>query len=130
MHEYALVQNLLDQVAAHAAARGATAVRKVTVGLGELAGVDPDLFATAFETFRAAGSCHEAELSIRWVEARWVCPPCSRSIPRGAVLRCPDCGAPAQLAAGDELTLERIELEIAEPRALEETPTKRAHAGD
>jgi hydrogenase nickel incorporation protein HypA/HybF len=130
MHEYALVQNLLDQVAAHAAARGATAVRKVTVGMGELAGVDPDLFATAFETFRAAGSYPEAELSIRWVEARWVCSPCSRLIHRGAVLRCPNCGAPAQLGAGDELTLERIELEIAEPQILHETATNGAYADD
>jgi hydrogenase nickel incorporation protein HypA/HybF len=119
VHEYSLVQDLLDQVATHARGLGATAVRKVTVGMGELAGVDPELFATAFETFRAtAGPCRETELVVRWVEARWLCPECARPIERGAVLRCQDCKKPARLAAGDELTLERIELEIPEPHIL------------
>lgn len=119
MHEYALVQNLLDQVGAQAAALHATAVRKVTVGMGELAGVNPDLFATAFETFRAGGGvCQDAELSIHWVKARWVCSQCAHVIQRGAVLRCPNCGVPARLAAGDELTLERIELEVPDAQDL------------
>src|SRR5208283_4169622 len=121
MHEYSLVGDLLDQVTAHARARGATAVRKVTVGIGELAGVDPALFATAFETFRAAGPCRETELVIHWVEARWVCPTCARPITRGAVLRCPDCNGPGSLATGDELTLERIELEVPDPHTLRPT---------
>jgi hydrogenase nickel incorporation protein HypA/HybF len=119
MHEYALVQNLLDQVNAHADARGATAVTSVTVHLGELAGVDPELFAAAFDTFRAAGRCRGARLVISRVEARWVCPRCGRCLERGAVLRCPVCQVPARLAAGDELLLQRIELEVPEPQILQ-----------
>ena len=130
MHEYSLIQGLFDQVSAQAAARGATAVRKVTVGLGELAGVDPELFMTAFLTFRVASVCPEAELSIRWVEARWVCTRCGRPVQKGAVLRCTDCGAPAQLAAGDELILERIEMEVPEPHALRDEGALRARPGD
>ncbi len=129
MHEYSLVQNLLDQVDAHAMACHATTVGKVTVGIGELAGVDPDLFATAFEAFRAAGLCKEAELSIRWVEARWVCSQCAQAIQRGAVLRCPDCEAPARLAAGDELILERIELEAPDAHVLRADGTTGAGVG-
>src|SRR5271165_3202846 len=115
MHEYSLVQGLFDEVAAQAAARGATAVRKVMVGLGELAGVDPELFKTAFMTFRPASPHPEAELSIRWVEASWVCAQCAAPFARGAVLRCSTCGAPGKLAAGDELILERMEMEVPEP---------------
>ncbi len=118
MHEYSLVQDLFDQVAAQARARGAAAVRKVTVGVGELAGVDPDLFATAFETFRAASPFPEAQLVIHRVEARWVCSKCTRPIARGAVLRCVECDGPGHLETGDELVLERIELEVPEPHAL------------
>ncbi len=129
MHEYSLVQGLFDQVSAHVAARGATAVRKVTVGMGELAGVDPELFATAFVTFRPASPCPEAELAIRWVEARWVCTACEHPIQRGAVLRCPDCGAPGRLAAGDELTLERIEMEVPEANSLRAGTTPGAGPG-
>jgi hydrogenase nickel incorporation protein HypA/HybF len=119
VHEYALVQNLLDQVSRHAEARGATAVKRVTVHLGELAGVDPELFAAAFDTFRAAGRCQGAQLVIRRVEARWACAQCGRFLERGAVLRCPACKVPAQLAEGDELLLQRIELEVPEPQNLQ-----------
>ena len=129
MHEYSLVQALFEQVSAQAAARGASAVRKVTVGVGELAGVDPELFTTAFMTFRAATAFPEAELTVRWVEARWVCTGCGAAFPRGSVLRCPGCGAPARLAVGDELTLERIEMEVPEPHTLRDGTTARARPG-
>jgi len=118
MHEYSLVQDLLEQVGELARARGATAVRRITVGMGEQSGVDPELFARAFETFRAAGHLSEAELVLRPVPARWVCAACQESLERGSVLRCPACGAPGRLAAGDELLLERVELEVPQPHAL------------
>jgi hydrogenase nickel incorporation protein HypA/HybF len=119
LHEYALVENLLDQVSRHAEARGATAVKRVIVRLGELAGVDPELFAAAFDTFRAAGRCGEAQLVISRVEARWVCAQCGRLLERGSVLHCPVCHVPARLAEGDELLLQRIELEVPEPQILQ-----------
>ncbi len=105
-------------------------MRKVTVGIGELAGVDPNLFATAFETFRAAGHCPETELVIHWVEARWVCPKCARPMARGAVLRCPDCDVPGSLSTGDELMLERIELEVPDPHTLRASTGTNARFGD
>jgi len=118
MHEYSLVQDLLEQVGTLARERAATRVKRITVGVGELAGVDPDLFATAFETFRAAGHLQEAELAVHRLPARWVCAACERALERGAVLRCPACGAPGRLAAGGELLLERVELEVHEPHGL------------
>jgi Zn finger protein HypA/HybF involved in hydrogenase expression len=30
----------------------------------------------------------------------------------GAALSCPECAAPARLAAGDEIVLDRIEMEV------------------
>jgi hydrogenase nickel incorporation protein HypA/HybF len=130
MHEYSLVQDLLEQVASQARARGATRVKRIQVGMGELAGVDPELFTTAFETFRSAGCCGEAELTVRRVEASWVCSGCTRPLERGAVLRCPRCSAPGRLAAGDELLLERIELDVPEPHALRAGGMGAASAAD
>jgi Zn finger protein HypA/HybF involved in hydrogenase expression len=31
----------------------------------------------------------------------------------GDVLTCPDCGSPARLEEGDEIVLDRIEMEVA-----------------
>jgi hydrogenase nickel incorporation protein HypA/HybF len=109
MHEYSIVAALIDEVAGHA--RGAR-VRRVQVCLGELSGVDAGLLATAFETFRARTICDGAELAIGTTPARWACPRCGRTLPTGARLSCPDCVVPARLAAGDEIVLERIEMEV------------------
>jgi len=112
MHEYAIVQSLLDRVEEAARSHGATAVRRLSVRLGELAGVEPALLATAYTLCRERSICAHAELDIQRIAARWECPRCASAIARGTILRCPVCAAPARLAAGDEIILERIEMEV------------------
>ena len=53
MHEYSLVEALVTRVEEEARKRNALAVHKLSVRVGELSGVDPELFQTAYETFRA-----------------------------------------------------------------------------
>jgi hydrogenase nickel incorporation protein HypA/HybF len=112
MHEYSVVQALLDQIAAVARPRSATSVHGVRVGLGELSGVDPELLASAWETFRERTICANAPLELHRVAALWSCPSCGERIPRGHALRCGLCSEPARLVQGDELTLESVDLEI------------------
>ena len=113
MHEYSIVQALLGQVERHARARQAVAIHKLHVSIGELSGVEVPLLETAYATFRERTLCAGAELEIHPVIAEWSCPGCRRSIPRGTALRCPDCGRPARLTRGDEIVLDRIEMEVA-----------------
>lgn len=113
MHEYSIVAALVEQVEASVRGQEGT-VRLVRVKLGELSGVDPELLATAFETFREHTVCGAAELILERVPAAWSCPRCGEPIPRGAVLRCAKCDVPASLGGGDEILLERIELEVAD----------------
>ncbi|HEU5257098.1 MAG TPA: hydrogenase maturation nickel metallochaperone HypA [Vicinamibacterales bacterium] len=112
MHEYSIVQALLARVDAEARARGATAVHRLTVRIGELSGVEIDLLATAFVTFRDRTICAHADLDVRAVAAVWACPVCSERIERGSMLRCAACGVPARLTQGDEILLDRIEMEV------------------
>lgn len=113
MHEYSIVAALVEKVEEIARERNAVTVRSLLVKIGELAGVETDLLATAYETFRERTVCESADLTILPVAARWVCSGCAWSIPRGAVLQCSRCHAPALLAEGDEIVLERVELEVA-----------------
>ena len=113
MHEYSIVQALLEKVHAEARAHGALSVARVSIRLGELSGVEPDLLARAYETFREEGPCAGAPLHIAHVPARWECVACQEPIARGAVLACPRCGRSARLAEGDEIVLDRVELEVA-----------------
>ena len=113
MHEYSLVEALIGQVEAQARRRGALKVHGLSVRIGELAGVDPELFQTAYDTFRAGTICADAPLTVKRLPASWTCPRCARPIPRGEVLRCPACHEPARLDEGaKDLTLDGIDLEV------------------
>ena len=113
MHEYSIVSALLDRVEREAVAHGASRVDRITVSLGEMSGVETELLATAFEMARQKTLCETADLEIRQVPASWVCSVCGKEMVRGALLQCDNCGAPGRLASGDEILLERIEMEVA-----------------
>jgi hydrogenase nickel incorporation protein HypA/HybF len=113
MHEYSLVQSLVGRVEQEVRSRGAVAVHRVSVTVGELAGVEPDLFRTAYELFRAGTACERAALELISYPARWTCPGCGATFERGEVLRCRRCDRPAQMdERSGALLLERIELEV------------------
>jgi hydrogenase nickel incorporation protein HypA/HybF len=113
MHEYSLVEALVGRVEQEARRRNAIAVHHLSVRVGELAGVDAELFQTAYETFRAGTICANAPITVTRVTATWSCPVCKARIPRGAILRCAACDAPARLDdGGDALTLDGIEMEV------------------
>lgn len=112
MHEYSIVSALVERIEAEARPYPGARIRRVHVAIGELAGVELELLATAFDTFRASTICADAELAIEAKPARWCCPKCLAAIPRGAILRCDHCAAPAKLTSGDEILLQRIEMEM------------------
>lgn len=113
MHEYSLVEALIRRVEEEARRRGATTIHRLRVSLGELSGVDPELFRTAYETFRAGTLCQAAAIEIATWAASWSCPTCGTGVARGAVLRCPRCGAPCRMSErADALLLESIEMEV------------------
>jgi hydrogenase nickel insertion protein HypA len=112
MHEYSIVAALVDNVEAVARSRGAARVHRVEVAIGELAGVDVGLLETAYATFRERTICAGADLRVRRAPAVWSCPRCGAELPRGARLSCADCAVPARLTQGDEILLERVELEV------------------
>ena len=113
MHEYSLVEALLARVEREAQRRNAVAVRRLSLRIGDLAGVERELFETAYATCREGTACAEAELVVRPVRVRWACSACGKDMASGDVLTCPDCRSPARLVEGDEIVLDRIEMEVA-----------------
>ena len=113
MHEYSLIQALVERVETEARARAAAAVHRLEVRIGEMAGVDVELFKTAYLTFRERTICEHAELAVQVVPVAWACEGCGGAIAAGGPLRCPHCHAPARMVGGDEIILDRIEMEVA-----------------
>jgi hydrogenase nickel incorporation protein HypA/HybF len=112
MHEYSIVQALFDQIQETLRARGAISVRRVRVQIGEIAGIDVELLRTAYDLFRERTICADAPLEVDAVAARWCCPDGHGDIAKGLPLVCPCCARPARLAAGDEIVLQQLELEV------------------
>ena len=112
MHELSVAQALLERAEAMCRAEKARAVRRIQLRVGELAGIEKRQLAAAFAAIREGTLCAHATLAFHDVAAVWSCPTCRVDVPRGAPLRCPTCGRPAVLMAGDALLLERVELEV------------------
>ena len=112
MHEYSIVMALLEQVEEQAQNHHAEGVHCVTVRIGELSGVEPDLLLTAFDVARPGTVCESAVLDIVLARARWSCADCACEFEQLEALLCPSCGQATRLVAGGDLVLERIQLEV------------------
>jgi len=112
MHEVSLVHALFDQTDRAIGEHPRAAVRQITVRIGELAGVECELFRTAFEACRGERGYADAALDIVRESALWRCIECDAAVVSGGPLRCIACDGRATLRAGGDLILQRVELEI------------------
>ena len=112
MHEYSIASSLLRMAEEHAAKRGADRVLSIEVSVGELSGVEIELLETAWSLVRERSLCDGVDLGVTKTAARWACRSCEAPIERGGLLSCAACGGPARLETGDELVLDRIEMEV------------------
>ena len=112
MHEMAVCNELLDQVRASALQHGARSVGTITVRVGALSGVEPDLLERAFTIARAGDYTENARLLVETINVRVRCRRCGNENEAAANrLLCKACGGYAvDLVGGDELLLASIEL--------------------
>ena len=113
MHELAVCQALMDQVEQVAQREQARRVTTVTLQIGPLAGVEPQLLLDAWPIASAGGIAQGAELLIESMPLRVRCLVCgSESDASPNRLVCAECGNfRTQLLSGDELLLKSLELE-------------------
>lgn len=116
MHEYSLARMLLKQVDEVRRRQRADRVLAVKVRIGEFAGVEPELLASAFDDLSAATAVHGARLEMDRVSLTIRCETCrSESGIRHFRFLCPQCGSHAvHVLGGEELLLESVTLECAE----------------
>jgi len=112
VHEVSLVHALFDQVDRAIAPHPSSAARLLTVRIGELAGVETELFRTAFAGCKAERGYQAAMLEIEPEAAEWRCAECGATFPTGAPLQCTRCSGFARLFAGGDIILLRVELEV------------------
>ena len=111
MHEYGIAASLVRMVETRARAAGARRVVRVEIRVGASAGVEVDLLATAWKGVREGSLCAEAILVVHRTPIVWMCALCRTPVAETGPLRCPECGYPAVLEGGDDLQLERFDIE-------------------
>ena len=132
MHELSVCQELLSQVRATAHANGAASVGRITLRLGPLSGVEPELLQRAFEFARAGDLTGDAELVLEEAPVVIRCRRCGAqhetASNRLVCARCDDYHV--DLVGGDELLLARIELHGVDTAGSAERPESETEPGE
>lgn len=76
MHEYSVVQALLNQCEEVAVQNNATKVNKVITKIGVMSGIETHLLQTAFDTFKEGTICDGAEFVINIQKLKLECKEC------------------------------------------------------
>jgi len=113
MHEFSIVQSILDVARTEAERAGAACVLHLYCRIGNLRQVNDELITEAFELLRPGTICDGAELHIEKTYLRARCAACGKAFDvRDWSWNCPDCGGQGRsLGGGDELELTSIEAE-------------------
>ena len=112
MHEYSIVQSLLDSCEENARANNATKVIRVVVKIGVMSGVEPELLTTAFDTFKEKTMCEEAEFIINIQSVVVKCNSCKKeSTLKELEYSCPLCkSVELDIIDGEDMYLMQLEL--------------------
>jgi hydrogenase nickel incorporation protein HypA/HybF len=124
MHEMGIAASVLDIVRQHVPDAAAPLVRRVTLRVGELAGVQADSLRFCFEAIVAGTPYQSATLAIDYVAATRRCRRCLTEFPApGLLAACTACGSSdAPLVGGSELSVTEVELD-------DEDDSERAQVG-
>ena len=117
MHEAGIAADLIETAERHLQRAPHGPVRRLLVRIGDLAGVNPDSLAFAFECLSPGTGVDGARLEVERVPLAVECDACgSRTAVVDCVFRCGACGADmVRVASGREL--EFVSIDVDEPVA-------------
>jgi len=113
MHEYSIVQALMEQVEMLAEENEAKSVSKVVVKIGVMSGVEPHLLEIAFDTFKEKSICESAEFVLNVQPLTILCLECdTRSELEDITYCCPQCESlKVDVVDGEDMFLMSLEMQ-------------------
>ena len=114
MHELGIVSGVVEVCAKSAREAGASRVLSVRLRIGDMAEVNPETMAFAWEVLREDDPlCTEATMEVAYVHPSSVCLDCGEEFEHDRFhMRCPACGsADTVLVAGREMDIVSMEIE-------------------
>lgn len=115
MHEMSIMASLFRILQEKAKEQNAKRIISITIRVGALSGVEPDLLCFAFEAFAKDTNAEGAKFNVNKTEMIGRCKDCGNEQFEfsGFMLMCPQCGsAHVEVLGNDDLLVERMEVEI------------------
>ena len=112
MHEYSATLEMIRIAEKYAAERGADAVKKINLVIGEESGYSGDAVRLYFDIIAAGTHCERAAIEIEEVAAKHKCASCGRLFVREPFsFVCPHCGGEARpTEIGREFYVKSVEI--------------------
>jgi len=117
MHEMSIMASLFSILQEKAEEQNAKRILSITIRVGALSGVEPDLLSFAFEAFAQGTNAEGAKFIVNKAEMIGRCRSCGNDKFEFSrfILTCPRCESlDVEVLGGDELLVERMEVEIDE----------------
>lgn len=113
MHEFSIVQSMLDLCEDKAKEESAKRVLEIEVKIGILSGVEPELLKSAFDTFKDKTICKEAKLELNIQNVLIKCRSCKReSELKKMEFKCPECkSVDIEILDGEDMYLMSLTME-------------------
>lgn len=113
MHEYSIVQSLIESCEEHVTQNNASKVTKLIVKIGVMSGVEPHLLQEAFETFKEKTVCDGCEFVMNIQKINILCKDCknTQDLEKNEFV-CPKCGSyDLDVLDGEDMYLMSLELQ-------------------
>ena len=113
MHEFSIVQGLLDIATEYCKKEGHKGIESIKVKIGKASGVLPDSMQFAFETMKIGTIAEKASLIIDEVPVSGFCNSCNSNftVEDAYVISCPNCGNMSlRIETGRELNVAEMEV--------------------
>ncbi len=113
MHEYSVVQALLNQCEEVAEQNNATKITKVVCKIGVMSGIEIHLLQIAFDTFKEGTMCDGAEFIINEQKLKLRCRDCKDEYEIDDIIyKCRSCGSlKMDTIDGEDMYLMTLEME-------------------
>jgi hydrogenase nickel insertion protein HypA len=112
MHEYSIVQALLNQCEEIAEQNGATKIDKVVCKIGVMSGIETHLLQIAFDTFKEGTMCDSAKFIINKQKLKLRCRGCRDEYEVDEIIyKCRSCGSlGVDVIDGEDMYLMSLEM--------------------
>jgi len=113
MHEYSVVQALLNQCEEVATQNKATKVTKIICKIGIMSGIETHLLQVAFDTFKEGTICNNAQFIINKQKLKLKCRDCKDEYEIDEIIyKCRACGSLSMdVIDGEDMYLMSLEME-------------------